>query len=201
MTRNGHPEHIRAGCEASLQRLGTDHIDLYQLHRVDPEVPLEESWGAMAELVVAGKVGAIGLSEVSVAELDRAAAIHAVASVQSELSLWTRDTLPEVLPWCAEHGAGFLPFSPLGRGFLTGALAPGFESTDFRTGLPRFTEEAMARTRRSSTAYATWPSGTEPPWPRSRSRGCSLKATASCRSPGPAGAPASRRTQPQQRSS
>ena len=148
MTRNGHPEHIRAGCDASLQRLGTDHIDLYQLHRVDPEVPLEESWGAMAELVTAGKVGAIGLSEVSVEELDRAAAIHPVATVQSELSLWTRDALPEVLPWCVAHGAGFLPFSPLGRGFLTGALAPGFESTDFRTGLPRFTEEAMAANQR-----------------------------------------------------
>lgn len=143
MSRDGHPEHIRTGCDASLHRLGTDHVDLYQLHRVDPAVPLEESWGAMAELVAAGKVTAIGLSEVSVDELDRATAIHPVATVQSELSLWTRDALAEVLPWCEEHGAGFLPFSPLGRGFLTGALAAGFEPTDFRKGLPRFTDEAM----------------------------------------------------------
>ncbi len=148
MSRNGHPDHIRAGCDASLQRLGTDHIDLYQLHRVDPDVPLEESWEAMAGLVAAGKVVAIGLSEVSVDELDRAAAIHPVATVQSELSLWTRDALPRVLPWCAEHGAGFLPFSPLGRGYLTGALTPGFESNDFRIGLPRFTDEAMAANQR-----------------------------------------------------
>ncbi len=148
MSRNGHPDHIRRGCDASLQRLGTDHIDLYQLHRVDPEVSLEDSWGAMAELVTAGKVTAIGLSEVSVDELDRATAIHPVATVQSELSLWTRDALPGVLPWCVEHGAGFLPFSPLGRGYLTGALAPGFEANDFRTGLPRFTDEAMAANQR-----------------------------------------------------
>ena len=148
MTRNGHPDHIRAGCDASLKRLGTDHIDLYQLHRVDPEVPIEESWGALAELVTAGKVGALGLSEVSVAELERAAAVHPVATVQSELSLWTRDVLPEVLPWCVAHGTGFLPFSPLGRGFLTGELKHGFETTDFRTGLPRFTEEAMVANQR-----------------------------------------------------
>jgi aryl-alcohol dehydrogenase-like predicted oxidoreductase len=148
MSRNGHPDHIRAGCDASLQRLSTDHVDLYQLHRVDPEVPLEESWGAMAELVTAGKTIAIGLSEVSVDELDRAAAIHPVATVQSELSLWTRDALPQVLPWCARHGSGFLPFSPLGRGYLTGALAPGFEPNDFRTGLPRFTDAAMVANQR-----------------------------------------------------
>ncbi|HYN75074.1 MAG TPA: aldo/keto reductase, partial [Candidatus Limnocylindria bacterium] len=144
MTRNGRPDHIRSGCDASLTRLGVDHIDLYQLHRVDPDVPIEESWGAMAELVVSGKVGAIGLSEVSVGELDRAHVVHPVATVQSELSLWTRDSLPEVLPWCAAHGTGFLPFAPLGRGFLTGALTSGFEVGDFRAGLPRFTEEAMA---------------------------------------------------------
>jgi aryl-alcohol dehydrogenase-like predicted oxidoreductase len=144
MRRDGSPGHVRAGCDASLQRLATDRIDLYQLHRVDPEVPLEDTWGAMAELVAAGKVGAIGLSEVSVDELERAQAIHPVSTVQSELSVWTRDALPEVLPWCEAHGAGFLPFSPLGRGYLTGALAPGFEDSDFRTGLPRFTDEAMA---------------------------------------------------------
>jgi aryl-alcohol dehydrogenase-like predicted oxidoreductase len=144
MTRDASPAHVRAGCDESLRRLGTDRIDLYQLHRVDPTVPLEDSWGAMAELVSAGKVRAIGMSEVSVDELERAQAIHPVATVQSELSIWTRDPLASVLPWCEAHGAGFLPFSPLGRGYLTGQLKAGFEDGDFRTGLPRFTDEAMA---------------------------------------------------------
>ena len=123
---------------------GTDFIDLYQLHRVDPEVPLEETWGAMAELVAQGKVGALGLSEVSVDELERAHAIHPVASVQSEGSLWTRDAFAEVVPWCAAHGAAFLPFAPLGRGFLTGKLEPQkFPPGDFRKNNPRFQPEAM----------------------------------------------------------
>ena len=119
---DGRPEHVRAAIDASLRRLQTDFVDLYQLHRVDPDVPLEETWGAMAELVAAGKVGAIGLSEVGVDELERAQAIHPVASVQSEGSLWTRDAFAEVVPWCAAHDAAFLPFAPLGRGFLTGKL-------------------------------------------------------------------------------
>jgi aryl-alcohol dehydrogenase-like predicted oxidoreductase len=124
--------------------LRTDHVDLYQLHRVDPDVPLEETWGAMAECVEAGKALAIGMSEVSVAELERAQAIHPVASVQSEGSLWTRDAFAEVVPWCAEHGAAFLPFAPLGRGFLTGWLQPqAFPSGDFRKNNPRFQPEAM----------------------------------------------------------
>ncbi|MGZ6694948.1 MAG: aldo/keto reductase [Solirubrobacteraceae bacterium] len=146
LRRDGRPEHIRAAIDASLRRLGVDHVDLYQLHRVDPEVPLEETWGAMAEAVTAGKALAIGLSEVGVAELERAHALHPVASVQSELSLWTRDALGEVLPWCAAHGAAFIPYSPLGRGFLTGRLdgATSFASGDFRSGLPRFTDAARA---------------------------------------------------------
>ena len=143
--RDGRPEHVRAAIDASLRRLGTDRVDLWQLHRVDPEVPVEETWGAMAEQVAAGKALALGMSEVGVAELDRAHAVHPVTTVQSELSLWTRDALPEVLPWCAAHGAGFLPFSPLGRGFLTGTVTAGsFDSTDFRARNPRFTEQAMA---------------------------------------------------------
>ena len=96
--RDGRPEHVREAIDASLRRLGTDHVDLYQLHRVDPDVPLEETWGAMAETVAAGKARAIGMSEVGVDELERAQAIHPVASVQSELSLWTRDALAEVVP-------------------------------------------------------------------------------------------------------
>ena len=122
LVRNGRPEHVRGAIDASLRRLGTDHVDLWQLHRVDPQVPVEETWGAMAESVAAGKALALGMSEVGVEELDRARAVHPVTTVQSELSLWTRDALPEVLPWCVEHGVGFLPFAPLGRGFLTGTL-------------------------------------------------------------------------------
>jgi aryl-alcohol dehydrogenase-like predicted oxidoreductase len=142
--QDGRPEHVRESIEGSLQRLRTDFIDLYQLHRVDPEVPLEETWGAMAELVSQGKVGALGLSEVSVEQIERAHAIHPVASVQSEASLWTRDAFPEVIPWCAAHGALFLPFAPLGRGFLTGALQPRtFGAGDFRKNNPRFQREAM----------------------------------------------------------
>lgn len=145
MTRDGRPEHVRAGIDASLRRLGTDRVDLWQLHRVDEQVPLEETWGAMAEAVAVGKVRYLGLSEVSADELDRAAAIHPVTTVQSELSLWTRDPLEQVLPWCEAHGAGFLPFSPLGRGFLTGTVTAGsFDEKDFRARNPRFTTEAMA---------------------------------------------------------
>jgi aryl-alcohol dehydrogenase-like predicted oxidoreductase len=143
MRRDGRPEHVRAALEASLQRLGTDRVDLYQLHRVDPDVPVEETWGAMAEHVAAGKARAIGMSEVGVDELERAHAIHPVASVQSELSLWTRDALDEVLPWCIANDVAFIPFSPLGRGFLTGRQAGAtYAADDFRARNPRFTDEA-----------------------------------------------------------
>ncbi len=144
MVRDGRPEHVREGIDASLRRLRTDRVDLYQLHRVDDAVPLEETWGAMSELVTAGKVRHLGLSEVDVAQLETAHAIHPVTTVQSELSLWTRDPLAEVLPWCQQHGVGFLPFSPLGRGFLTGTVTAGtFGGDDFRARNPRFTDEAM----------------------------------------------------------
>jgi len=143
--RDGHPEHVRASIDGSLRRLGTDHVDLYQLHRVDPRVPLEETWGAMAETVAAGKARHIGLSEVTVAEIRRAQAVHQVTSVQSELSLWTRDALAEVLPYCQEQGIAFLPFAPLGRGFLTGRFASSDDlpRDDFRRGLPRFQRDAL----------------------------------------------------------
>jgi aryl-alcohol dehydrogenase-like predicted oxidoreductase len=145
MGRDGRPEHIRASIDASLRRLGTDHVDLYQLHRVDPQVPLEETWGAMAETVAAGKARHIGLSEVTVEEIKRAHEVHPVASVQSELSLWTRDPLAEVLPHCEQQGIAFLPFSPLGRGFLTGRFssADDIPADDFRRQLPRFQQDAM----------------------------------------------------------
>jgi aryl-alcohol dehydrogenase-like predicted oxidoreductase len=143
--RDGRPEHIREACEGSLQRLGVDAIDLYYLHRVDPEVPVEESYGAMAELVAEGKVRSLGLSEVDVETLERAAAIHPLAALQSELSLWTRDALAEVLPWCIEHDVAFVPFAPLGRGFLTGKLPVDstFGDGDFRRKNPRFQPESL----------------------------------------------------------
>ena len=145
LARNARPERAADAVRASLERLRTDVIDLYYLHRVDDHVPLEESWGAMAALVEKGIVRAIGLSEVGLDELERAHAIHPVAAVQSELSLWTRDALDEVVPWCANHGAAFVPFSPLGRGFLTGTITHGgFDARDFRASNPRFTDEAIA---------------------------------------------------------
>ena len=143
--RDGRPEHVRKSIDGSLRRLGTDHVDLYQLHRVDPQVPLEETWGAMAETVAAGKARHIGLSEVTVAEIRRAQAVHPVTSVQSELSLWTRDALAGALPCCQERGIAFLPFAPLGRGFLTGRFASSADlpRDDFRRGLPRFQPDAL----------------------------------------------------------
>jgi aryl-alcohol dehydrogenase-like predicted oxidoreductase len=145
LVRDGRPEHVRAGIDASLARLGTDHVDLYQLHRVDEHVAVEETWGAMAEVVAAGKARAIGMSEVTVEQLEAAHAVHPVASVQSELSVWTRDRLDDVLPWCRAHGVAFIPFAPLGRGYLTGTItADSFDDRDFRARNPRFTREALA---------------------------------------------------------
>ncbi len=148
--RDARPESLVAGCEASLRRLAIDVIDLFYLHRVDPAVPVEESWGALAELVTAGKVRSIGLSECSVDELARAHAIHPVAALQSEMSLWTRDALDGgQLAWCAANGVAFVAFGVLGRGYLTGALPPGvvFPERDFRRTNPRFTPAAMEANR------------------------------------------------------
>ncbi|WP_019630496.1 aldo/keto reductase [Actinomadura atramentaria] len=163
--RDARPETVKRSAEDSLRRLGTDAIDLYYLHRIDPDVPLAESWGALAELVAEGKVRRLGLSEVTVAQAAEAHAIHPVAAVQSELSLWTRDALGapgghagggadavaaesevgDVVGWCAGHGAAFVPFSPLGRGFLTGTVTSAdFEATDFRAANPRFQRDALA---------------------------------------------------------
>ena len=144
---NGRPEHVRASIDGSLRRLGVDYVDLYQLHRVDRDIPLEETWGAMAEVVVAGKARAIGLSEVSIEQIERARLVHPVASVQSELSLWTRDNLP-VARHCAEKGITFLAYSPLGRGFLTGRFKcpDDFDEDDWRRSSPRFRDaETMAK--------------------------------------------------------
>jgi aryl-alcohol dehydrogenase-like predicted oxidoreductase len=145
LDRDARPERIVREVEGSLRRLRTDVIDLYYLHRIDDAVPLEDQWGAMSSLVDAGKVRATGLSEATVEQLDVANAIHPVAALQSELSLWTRDPIGGTLEWCAAHGAAFVPFSPLGRGYLTGALtSASFEDADFRSTNPRFTPEAIA---------------------------------------------------------
>jgi len=148
---DGSPANARAVAEASLRRLQTDVIDLYYLHRVDPAVPIEETVGAMARLVEEGKVRAIGLSEVSADTLRRAHAVHPIAALQSEYSLWTRDVETNgVLAACRELGVAFVPFSPLGRGFLTGKLAPVAELSDddFRRTLPRFQPEHAENNRK-----------------------------------------------------
>lgn len=147
MKRIATASHLSAAIDASLGRLGVDHVDLYQLHRVSEDTPVEESWAAMASFVEAGKALRIGMSEVSVEQLEVAHAIHPVSSVQSELSVWTRDPLENgVLQWCLDHGAAFIPFSPLGRGYLTGAVtADSFDDADFRAKNPRFTREALSQ--------------------------------------------------------
>jgi aryl-alcohol dehydrogenase-like predicted oxidoreductase len=147
---NGRPENARAVAEASLQRLQTDVLDLYYLHRVDPAVPIEETVGAMADLVSAGKVRAIGLSEVSASTLRRAHTVHPITALQSEYSLWTRDVeRNEILATCRELGIGFVPFSPLGRGFLTGKVTSleALGENDFRRNLPRFQAEHIEANR------------------------------------------------------
>ncbi|MFC8176442.1 aldo/keto reductase [Streptomyces sp. NPDC057325] len=159
---NGRPGYVRRACDASLRRLQTDVIDLYQLHRADPEVPVEETWGAMAELVSAGKVRALGLCAVgartgrrgtgrdgyegTIRQLERIQQVFPVAAVEAELSVWSQEALARLLPWCAARGVGFLAAMPLGSGFLTGTLTPGggFERDDPRARHPRFTAEMMA---------------------------------------------------------
>ncbi|MFE7623632.1 aldo/keto reductase [Streptomyces sp. NPDC057509] len=161
LVANGRPGYVRRACDASLRRLQTDVIDLYQLHRADPEVPVEETWGAMAELVAAGKVRALGLCAVgaraarrpgartydgTIRQLERVQQVFPVSAVQAELSVWSPQALESLLPWCAARGVGFLAAMPLGNGFLTGTLKPGqgFEPEDLRARHPRFTAEMMA---------------------------------------------------------
>lgn len=143
---DGRPEHVRAVADASLKRLGVDMIDLFYQHRLDPRVPIEETVGAMADLVKDGKVRALGLSEVGAATLRRAHAVHPISALQSEYSLWSRDPEGEILDTCRQLGIGFVPFSPLGRGFLTGELQKpdALGPEDFRRTLPRFSAENMA---------------------------------------------------------
>ncbi len=186
---NGRPGYVKRACDASLRRLQTDVIDLYQLHRVDPEVPIEETWGAMSELVAAGKVRALGLCAVgaranrrtprtrmhaeTVRQLERAQQVFPVACVQAELSVWSPEALDDLLPWCTARGVGFLAAMPLGNGFLTGTLTPGqgFEPDDVRARHPRFTAEMMAANqpivaglRRVATAHDATPAQAALAW-------------------------------------
>ncbi|MFG2958266.1 aldo/keto reductase [Streptomyces sp. NPDC048291] len=143
--QDGSAEHVRSSVHGSLERLGTDYIDLYYQHRVDPNVPIEETVGALAELVAEGKVRHIGLSEASAETIRRANAVHPVAAVQTEYSLWTRDPEDEVLPACRELGIGFVPYSPLGRGFLAGRFSTpdDLDANDWRRTGPRFTGDNL----------------------------------------------------------
>ncbi|MFE1879948.1 aldo/keto reductase [Streptomyces diastatochromogenes] len=156
---DGSPGHVRKALDESLGRLRTDAVDLCYLHRVDPDIPWEDSWGALAELVREGKASHLGLSEVSVQEAERARRIHPVAVIQSELSLWARRALgtqaagEDIVGWCAQHGAAFVRYAPLGPGFLTGAITSRitFAATDLRSRLPRFTPYARAANERIVT--------------------------------------------------
>jgi aryl-alcohol dehydrogenase-like predicted oxidoreductase len=142
---DGSPEYVRQACDASLRRLGIDHIDLYYQHRVDQTIPIEETVGAMADLIQAGKVRRIGLSEASVATIRRAHTTHPITALQTEYSLWTRDVEDEILPTLRELGIGLVPYSPLGRGFLTGTITTTdtLDAADFRKRNPRFQSDAL----------------------------------------------------------
>ena len=187
---------MREACDASLQRLGVDAIDLYYQHRVDPATPIEETVGAMADLVRAGKVRYLGLSEAAPATLRRAVAVHPIAALQTEYSLWSRDPEGELLATCRELGIGFVAYSPLGRGFLTGRyrsiedLAPD----DWRRNNPRFQGENFQHNLDVVDKVASWPG------PRAARRrswrwpGCSRRAPTSCRSPARRGRSGWRRT-------
>ena len=144
---NGRPDYVRSACDASLRRLGVDHIDLYYQHRVDKTVPIEDTVGAMAELVQAGKVRHLGLSEASADTIRRAHAVHPITALQTEYSLWEREPETKVFPVLAELGIGFVPYSPLGRGFLTGQIrsVADFAEDDFRRHSPRFQGENFTR--------------------------------------------------------
>jgi aryl-alcohol dehydrogenase-like predicted oxidoreductase len=144
---NGRPEYVRSACDASLQRLGVEYIDLYYQHRVDPTVPIEETVGAMKELVEAGKVKYLGLSEAAPSTIRRAHAVHPISALQTEYSLWSREPEDEILPTLRELGIGFVPYSPLGRGFLTGQIKSfdDLEPDDYRRSSPRFQGENFTK--------------------------------------------------------
>ena len=144
---NGHPEYVAAACEASLKRLGVDHVDLYYQHRVDPNVPIEETVGAMALLVKQGKARYLGLSEAAPSTIRRAHAVHPIAALQTEYSLWTREAETQILPTCRELGIGYVAYAPLGRGFLGGKIrqAEALSDTDHRRRMPRYQADNIVR--------------------------------------------------------
>ena len=190
------PEHVKAAVEGSLRRLGVDRIDLLYQHRVDPGVPIEDTAGAVRELIDAGKVGHFGMSEAAPRTIRRAHAVQPVTALQSEYSLWWRAPEAEIIPTLAELGIGFVPFSPLGKGFLTGTIdtTTTFEAGDLRNGLPRLPPTPARRTRPWSTCSRGSQVSLAPPRHRSRLRGCSRRSPGSSRSPAPASSPGSRKT-------
>ena len=201
-TVNGRPEYVREACDASLQRLGMDVIDVYYQHRVDTTVPVEETWGAMGELVAAGKVRHLGISEASVDSLRRAHAVHPIAALQSEWSLWSREIEDELVPTCRQLGIGIVPYSPLGRGFLTGEIQrpEDLAEFDFRRGI------RASRARTSSATSTSSPKCRRSPPRRMSARrswrwpGSWRRATTSCPSQARSGRHGSRRTSAPRRS-
>jgi aryl-alcohol dehydrogenase-like predicted oxidoreductase len=148
LRRNGRPEYLRAACEGSLRRLGVEAVDLYQLHRIDPEVPLDDTWGALADLVTEGKVRALGISHATLDELEYMHALFPITAVQYELSVFATRSRDELLPWCRKHGVGFLAFAPVGRGYLSGKLPfSALRKDDSRSRDPRFAPEALRLNR------------------------------------------------------
>jgi aryl-alcohol dehydrogenase-like predicted oxidoreductase len=193
----GDAEYVQSACEASLQRLGLETIDLYYQHRVDFETPIEETVGAMAELVQQGKVRYLGLSEASAETIRRANAVHPISALQTEYSLFSRDLEDEILPTLRELGIGLVPYSPLGRGLLTGAIrrAEDLEESDVRRRrFPRFEGENLERNLRLVEQVGAISQRHDATPGRSRSPGCWPRATTSCRSPAPSASRAWRRT-------
>ena len=199
---NSRPDHIVRVADAMLTRLGTDRIDILYQHRVDPDVPIEEVAGAVKRLIEAGKVRHFGLSEAGAATIRRAHAVQPVTAIQSEYSLWTRDPEPEILPLCEELDIGFVPFCPLGAGFLTGRIDADTKlaDSDFRSMSPRFTQQAreanmaLVSTRRWSIWFGALPSRRQPRLPRWHLPGCLRASRSSCRSSERAGSSAWKRT-------
>ena len=191
---NGRPDYVREACDASLKRTGLDFIDLYYQHRVDPAVPIEETVGAMAELVSAGKVKYLGLSEAAPATIRRAHAVHPISALQTEYSLWSREPEEAILPTCRELGVGFVPYSPLGRGFLTGRFKRPEDLPT--TGAPRraFRARRSAATSTSWRKSRRWRATRAAPPRSSRSPGCWRGARTSRPSPARSGASTLRRT-------
>ena len=183
---NSRPEHIKEVAEASLKRLKTDHIDLFYQHRVDPEVPIEDVAGAVKDLIQQGKVKHFGLSEAGMQVIRRAHAVHPVTALQSEYSLWWREPEAEIMPALEELGIGFVPFSPLGKGYLTGKIDENttFDSTDFRNTVPRFAPEARKANQALVALLKDIAQAKTRHRPRSRWRGCLRSSPGSFRFPG-----------------